>query len=171
MMNQAQQQQLERAYLRAEKHGVHIVGTGTRKADGTRLFVVSSGSVENKTYFVVVSGAHLTCSCPAAEYGRLCQHRAVVHIRLLAEKQAERKAAEEKASRSSVEAESVGARTADRVVSRSEDEEQEEEEAPRYGLTAKGLAYVRQWRAEQAALAARETAIPRRSNKPFSLMK
>ena len=89
-MSQTQtvQGQLERAIERAHSRGVYIIGTGRLRADGARLFVVSSTSDPVRGHLVVVVGHHLQCDCTAAQYGRLCQHRAIVHERLLAERAA-----------------------------------------------------------------------------------
>lgn len=85
--------QLERAIERAHICGVYIVGAGRRRADGARLFVVSSTSDPVRGHLVIVAGPNLQCDCMAAQYGRLCKHRAIVHERLLAERGATQVAA------------------------------------------------------------------------------
>lgn len=81
-MTQAQASDVERAYLRAQRRGIVILARGTRRADGSRLFLTNSGSQADGTHLVVVNGARLTCDCLARG---VCVHRAVVHARLVAE--------------------------------------------------------------------------------------
>jgi hypothetical protein len=103
-MSQAQtlESQLERAIVRAHGCGVYIIGMGRRRADGAHLFVVSSARDPVRGHLVIVAGPHLQCDCAAAQYRRLCQHRAIVHERLLAERSASQVAAARTAKTSAV---------------------------------------------------------------------
>jgi translation elongation factor EF-Ts len=123
MMNQTQRDQLEKAYLRAEKSGVHITGKGSRKSDGATIYTVSSKSQPNTWHLVTVAGAHLICDCPART---LCMHRAVVYVRLLAERQVEQER-----------------------VAREEQEQEQDATQERYGITEAGREYLRVWRQSQ----------------------
>lgn len=84
-MTTQQRAQAERAYARAQAQGVHIIGSGTRKADGKRVFAVSSSKDETRAYVVVVLGDQLVCDCPAGQGGKYCKHRATVTARLYEE--------------------------------------------------------------------------------------
>lgn len=96
------------------------------------------------TVYLHPSG-RLSCDCLASRYRAACVHRTAVQ-HALAEEARQTRAAEATA----------------------------EDALPRYGIIAKGMAYLKRWRAEQAALAEaaiRETAPLRRSNKLFNLMR
>lgn len=84
----ASQGQLERAIMRAHSHDMYFIGTGRRRTDGARLFVVSSMSDPIRGHLVGVVEPHRQCDCMAAQCGHLYQHRAIVHERLLAERAA-----------------------------------------------------------------------------------
>src|SRR5258707_11619786 len=75
-MSPQQQGELERAIARAHREGVQIVARGTRKADGARVFgVTSTSSAPAVLRMVVVLPGRLECDCPARV---ICTHRGIV---------------------------------------------------------------------------------------------
>lgn len=90
-MTQTQRAALDAALARAERDGIAVVGQGTRKSDGARVFAVSSASQPGRWYLVVIEAGRLHCDCPARSY---CKHRAAVHARLIAERETSQRAAE-----------------------------------------------------------------------------
>ncbi|MBF6591629.1 MAG: hypothetical protein IVW57_14045 [Ktedonobacterales bacterium] len=85
MLNGQEALELERAMARAAKEGTRIIGRGTRKSDGARVFVVSSSRDQFRGYIVVVHASHLACECPSR---KVCKHRALVHLALKKERDA-----------------------------------------------------------------------------------
>jgi hypothetical protein len=81
-MTQQQLSDLDRALLRANRRGILILATGTRKPDGARIYLTNSGSLEDGTHWVIVSGNRLTCDCASRV---ICVHKAIVHARLVSE--------------------------------------------------------------------------------------
>ena len=81
-MTQTERAALDRALARAERDGIAVMGQGTRKGDGARVFAVSSASQPGRWYLVAIEAGRLHCDCPARSY---CKHRAAVHARLIAE--------------------------------------------------------------------------------------
>lgn len=71
--------------MRATREGVRIIGSGHRKADGKRLFAVSSSKDATRAYMVVVLHDQLVCDCQAGQGGKYCKHRATVTARLYEE--------------------------------------------------------------------------------------
>lgn len=101
---QKQRAALDAALARAERDGIRVTGRGIRKADGARVFAVSSASQPGRWYLVAIEGAQLVCDCAAGQHGRMCKHRGAVRQRLEAERataaqaaQTEREAARERA--------------------------------------------------------------------------
>jgi uncharacterized Zn finger protein len=94
-MTQTQRAALDAALARAERDGIAVMGQGTRKSDGARVFAVTSASQPGRWYLVVIEAdgqaGRLHCDCPARSY---CKHRAAVHARLLAEREASQREAE-----------------------------------------------------------------------------
>ena len=90
-MTQTQRAALDAALARAERDGIRVMGQGTRKSDGARVFAVSSASQPGRWHLVVIEAGRLHCDCPARSY---CKHRAVVHARLSAEHEASQREAE-----------------------------------------------------------------------------
>src|SRR5690242_15936607 len=82
-MTQTQRAALDAALARAERDGIQVTGQGVRKADGARIFTVSSASQPGRWYLVAIEAGRLHCDCPARGY---CKHRAAVHVRLSAER-------------------------------------------------------------------------------------
>lgn len=78
---------LERAYIRAQRLGVHIAGRGRRRVDGVPLFAVTSASQPGRWHVVLALPARLVCDCVARGP---CTHRAVVHAELMRLWRAER---------------------------------------------------------------------------------
>lgn len=111
-----------------------------------RCFWVASRHEAGVEYTVYLHpSGRLSCSCLASRYRGACAHRSAVQRALEAEAQQTRKA-----------------------------EASAAEEVTRYGITKKGMEYLKRWRAEQQQLAeaqARDTAPLRRSNEAFSLMR
>jgi hypothetical protein len=96
-MTQTQRAVLDAALARAERDGIQVTGQGVRKADGARIFTVSSASQPGRWYLVAIEAGRLHCDCPARSY---CKHRAAVHARLIAERrEAEREAGSQHAAR------------------------------------------------------------------------
>jgi hypothetical protein len=85
-MTQTQSDQLERALGRAIARGIYIVGKGTMRYTSHVVYVVSS-STRTSCHLVILSSGRLHCDCAGAAHGRICQHRAMVHARLLSERQ------------------------------------------------------------------------------------
>ncbi len=73
---------MERATARAEREQIYIMARGHRKADGARVFVVSSARNPIQGYIVALSGGRLQCECPSR---KVCKHRALVHAELVRE--------------------------------------------------------------------------------------
>jgi hypothetical protein len=61
-----------------------VLGSG-QWTSGQRFYVVSSATDANLHHIVTVSTGRLECDCPAGRYGRLCQHRALVHEHIAGE--------------------------------------------------------------------------------------
>jgi hypothetical protein len=78
-MTATQVSMIDRALTRAHTSGLHIIGKGTVRADGTCVFAVSSASDAVLAHLVTVQGNRLHCDCTAAQYDRYCAHRALVH--------------------------------------------------------------------------------------------
>ena len=70
---------IDKALTRAHKCGLHLIGRGYARATGARVLVVSSARDPVRGHVVTVQGARLHCDCEAAQYGRYCGHRALVH--------------------------------------------------------------------------------------------
>ena len=92
-MTQTQRAALDAAIERAQRQSIRVAGRGIRKADGARVFAVTSASQPGRWYLVAIEGgpqgARLHCDCPARSY---CKHRAAVHEALRAELEASRQA-------------------------------------------------------------------------------
>lgn len=89
-MTTTQRTQLERATAIASRDGLEVAGKGKTK-DGRTVYAVPSRSQAGRWHLVaVISGAHLVCDCQAAQYGRICAHRAATRERLAAEAEAKR---------------------------------------------------------------------------------
>ncbi len=78
----------ERALERAHRAGLVVAArVGHNKETGERVLGVTSASEgENSLHLVTVKDLILTCDCKAAQFGRYCQHRAVAHEFLVAER-------------------------------------------------------------------------------------
>lgn len=81
-MTQQQQSELEKAIERAHRVGVTILARGIRKADGARVFGVTSQRDVNHLHVVTLEGGRLVCDCAARV---ICCHRGLVHEILAAE--------------------------------------------------------------------------------------
>ena len=81
-----QKEVIARALQRARECGVRVMGSGARRRDGARVYVVNSASEPGVWHLVIVAGKRLACDCAAGRYGRICVHRAVVYERLAAER-------------------------------------------------------------------------------------
>jgi hypothetical protein len=79
-------QQLQRAIEIAQEKGVHVIGHGTMKADGSHFWIVPSQSVEGMCHVVKkASNDTLSCDCYySAQRGKVCAHRAAVYLALKA---------------------------------------------------------------------------------------
>lgn len=75
-----------KALERAHTVGLTICGKGWWKPDGSRVVGVSSASEDGRIHAVIVRDLALTCDCTAAQHGRYCSHRALVHEMLLEER-------------------------------------------------------------------------------------
>jgi hypothetical protein len=75
-----------KALDRAHSNGLQIVGRGWWKPTGERVIGVTSASQPGTVHVVIVKDLNLQCDCIAAEHGRYCQHRALVHELLLTER-------------------------------------------------------------------------------------
>lgn len=82
MIQRTQQTQLDAAIERAERAGLEVVGTGHRRSDNARIYAVPSQSEPNRWHIVAVVGSRLVCDCVASQYGKICCHRAAVHVEL-----------------------------------------------------------------------------------------
>jgi hypothetical protein len=87
-MTEQQATALHKALDRARTNGLEIMGHGTMKLDGARFLAVNSASQPNVWHIVVIRDGHLECDCEASKYNTLCQHRALVHEALKAERDA-----------------------------------------------------------------------------------
>jgi hypothetical protein len=96
-MTTQQTSMIDRALSRAHTSGLHIIGTGYRRADGAQVFAVSSASNAVLAHLVTVQGNRLHCDCTAAQYDRYCAHRALVHEVLSQEAHHEAAAAQSEA--------------------------------------------------------------------------
>lgn len=85
-MTQAQAEAIARALHRAKARGLEVIGKGTRKSDGATVYAVPSSSQPGRWHLVAVLGSRLQCDCQAGKLGKVCQHRALVHERILAER-------------------------------------------------------------------------------------
>ncbi len=81
-------QEYEKALARAHQAGLVVAArVGYNKETGERVLGVTSASEgENSLHLVTVKDLILTCDCKAAQFGRYCQHRAVAHEYLVAER-------------------------------------------------------------------------------------
>lgn len=84
-MTQMQKNELDKAITRAQAYGIVITGHGRRKSDSARIFCTTSRGNNNHWHIVALVGGRLVCDCAASQYGRICVHRAVVHLELVAE--------------------------------------------------------------------------------------
>jgi hypothetical protein len=87
-MTQQQATALARALERAHTNGLQVRGHGTVKLDGARFLAIDSATLPNVWHIVVIREGHLECDCEASKHGRLCQHRALAHEMLCAEREA-----------------------------------------------------------------------------------
>jgi hypothetical protein len=87
-MTEQQKTALAKAPERARTNGLEIMGHGTMKLDGARFLAVNSASRPNVWHVVVIREGRLECDCEASKYGRICQHRALAHEVLKAERDA-----------------------------------------------------------------------------------
>lgn len=85
-MTQTQAEALARALHRAHARGLAVTGKGSRKSDGATVYTVTSSSDPARWHLVAVMGSRLVCDCQAGRRGLVCQHRALVHERILAER-------------------------------------------------------------------------------------
>ena len=139
-MTTKQQSELDEAIERATAHGVEVCGQGRMRANNERVYVVPSQRDQTHWHLVrLVGGRRLVCDCEASQRGRICVHRAAVHMHLVVAA-ALREAAAERVTRA-LEQEARDIETRDRA---------EAEEA-----------------AERANK--RDTAVLVRSNAPFSI--
>ncbi len=83
------QQQLARAIQNAQANGLHVIGRGIMKADGSPFWLVPSQSVIGMCHVVKKAADGLRCDCfYSAQRGRVCAHRAAVYLHLKAEAEA-----------------------------------------------------------------------------------
>jgi len=83
-MTQNQEQQFQAALARAERDGCRIIGKGTVKSTGAMFYAVTcSQGTGHAGYSVLVRGETLMCTCPAAEHGEYCKHRALVRATII----------------------------------------------------------------------------------------
>ncbi len=87
-----------RAATRAHESGIAIVGRGYRKADHAPVYAISSATQPNVWHLVAVEQDQLVCNCKAGQHGRYCQHRALVHETLEAEREARRRIHQQRAN-------------------------------------------------------------------------
>jgi hypothetical protein len=87
-MTQPQAEAIARALHRAHARGLLVTGKGSRKSDGALVYAVTSSSQPGRWHLVAVMGSRLACDCQAGKRGLVCQHRALVHERILAERAA-----------------------------------------------------------------------------------
>ena len=87
-MTQTQAEALARALHRAHARGLAVTGKGSRKSDGATVYTVTSSSDPARWHLVAVMGVRLSCDCQAGRRGLICQHRALVHERIEAERTA-----------------------------------------------------------------------------------
>lgn len=85
-MTQTQAEAIARALHRAHARGLEVVGKGTRKSDGATVYAVPSSSQPGRWHLVAVTGSRLVCDCQAGQRGLMCQHRALVRERIIAER-------------------------------------------------------------------------------------
>src|SRR5258708_13217646 len=79
-----QRSELDEAIERATAHGVEVCGQGRMKANNERVYVVPSQRDQTHWHLVrLVGGRRLVCDCAASQRGRICVHRAPVHIHLV----------------------------------------------------------------------------------------
>ena len=84
-MTTKQQTELDRALARASAADLHITGQG-HLLNGQRFFIVPSSSDPARSHVIVSDEKHLHCDCTAGQYEHICQHRALVHLFLVAER-------------------------------------------------------------------------------------
>src|SRR5260370_28434752 len=90
-----QRSELDEAIERATAHGVEVCGQGRMKANNERVYVVPSQRDQTRWHLVrLVGGRRLVCDCEAAQHGRICVHRAAVHMHLVVAAAAREAAAE-----------------------------------------------------------------------------
>jgi hypothetical protein len=94
-MTDEQRATLERMIDRAGTLGLEVVAHGRRKVDGARIYCVPSTREPNRWHVVVRFGSHLVCDCQAAQYNRICVHRAATYVHLFNEAQRRQRLAEE----------------------------------------------------------------------------
>src|SRR5260221_9591365 len=104
----------EAAIGRATAPGVEVCGQGRMKANNERVYVVPSQRDQTHWHLVrLVGGRRLVCDCAASQRGRICVHRAAVHMHLVVQA-AMREAAAERVTRA-LEQESRDIETRDRA--------------------------------------------------------
>lgn len=83
-MTRNEQTALDKAIERAGRQSVKVLASGRIKSTGQRFWLVSSQSHPERPHIVFLhADTHrLSCDCPAGEHGRVCVHRASVHMHL-----------------------------------------------------------------------------------------
>ena len=107
-MTTKQQTELDRALARAQSASLQITGQG-HLLNGQRFFIVPSSSDPARSHVIVSDEKHLHCDCTAGQYEHICQHRALVHLFLVAE--AAKKAADDAQVRAALAAEAAEAKS------------------------------------------------------------
>src|SRR5258706_15376871 len=107
-MTTKQQTELDRALARAQSASLQITGQG-HLLNGQRFFIVPSSTEPARSHIIVSDEHHLHCDCPAGQYDHICQHRALVHLFLVAE--AAKKAADDTQVRAALAAEAAEAKS------------------------------------------------------------
>src|ERR1700690_524495 len=96
-MNASQTATYERALARATEENLsiaYIASTNPTNIPGAPVhpvYLVSSSSHPGMFYSVVQRGQVLCCTCPAAESGSYCKHRAVVTFHMISQAKLARK--------------------------------------------------------------------------------
>jgi len=128
-MTTKQRETLEAAVERAMDAGLEVIGQGHLKAGNgtTRVFLVPSQSDPTRTHVVRLVGRRLQCDCTASQYGRICAHRATVHMELVVE--ASRREAEADDVTAALEREAVAIERKDRQEAEQQTERTRKREA------------------------------------------
>lgn len=83
-MAHTEQTTLDKAIERAGRLSIKVLASGRIKSTGQRFWLVSSQTHPERPHIVFLHAdtGRLSCDCPAGSHGRICVHRAAVHMQL-----------------------------------------------------------------------------------------